>query len=194
MTAPIELMPLKCVHCDTLLQAAEEEAAWACPQCGQGTQWATDGLAPLPIHWCASRPGPTPLHWLPFWVFTGSVNITQRRTFRGGNQPDPLWNAPRRFYIPAFTAPLEHIERLGAELIRTQPALTAGQASGKFNGCTLPPHEAFYAAEFVVINIEAERQDMLRSIEFTIENVSQPELWLLPFAGEPSLNTLAIAK
>ncbi len=189
----IELLPLKCVKCETMIQAHEEEVAWTCPQCGQGNLLAPAGLAPLPVYWGVSRPGQTQLKWLPFWVFTATANFLTRQTYGGSHdQPDKLWSQPRRFYIPAFTASLEQMEQLGADLTKAQPTLTAGLAAGSLADCTLPPDDAFHAAEFVVITIEADRQDKLRQIDFTLENRTAPELWLLPFNGEPSLQALAI--
>ncbi|MEK7323719.1 MAG: hypothetical protein AAB217_00515 [Chloroflexota bacterium] len=188
----VELAPLKCVKCETMIQANEEEVAWTCPQCGQGNLLAPTGLAPLPVHWCVSRPGQTQLKWLPFWVFTAVVNVSSRQTYGGNDQPDKLWREPRRFYIPAFTASLEQMEKLGADLTKAQPALTTGLVAGSLADCTLPPEDAISAAEFVVITIEADRRDKLREIHFAINTQNDPELWLLPFNGEPSLQTLAI--
>lgn len=188
----VELVALKCVKCETMIQANEEEVAWTCPQCRQGNLLAPTGLLPLPVHWGGSRPGSVQLRWLPFWVFTAVVNVTGRQTYGGNQQPDKLWSQPRRFYLPAFTATLEQMERLGADLTKAQPALTAGPAAGSLADCTLPPDDAISAAEFVVITIEADRRDKLREIHFAINTQDNPELWLLPFNGEPSLNSLAI--
>ncbi len=188
----VELVALKCVKCETMIQANEEEVAWTCPQCGQGNLLAPAGLLPLPVHWCVSRPGQTQLKWLPFWVFTADVNVTGRQTYGGNQQPDKLWNQQCRFYIPAFTASLEQMEKLGADLTKAQPKLTAGLAAGSLADCTLPPDDAISAAEFVVITIEADRRDKLRELHFAINTQGDPELWLLPFNGEPSLQTLAI--
>jgi hypothetical protein len=188
----VELVALKCVKCETMIQADEEDVAWTCPQCGQGNLLAPTGLLALPVHWCASRHGQTQLKWLPFWTFTAVVNVTGRQTYGGNQQPDKLWNQPCRFYIPAFTATLEQMERLGADLTKAQPRLTAGPAAGSLADCTLPPDDAISAAEFVVITVEADRRDKLREIHFAINTQSDPELWLLPFNGEPSLQTLAI--
>ena len=188
----IELLPLKCVKCETMLQANEEDVAWACPQCGQGNILAPAGLSALPVYWGASRPGSVQLKWLPFWVFNARANFNIRQTFSGNERPNKLWDGPCRFYIPAFSASLEQMEKLGADLTKAQPTLAVGSAAGSLADCTLPPDDAFYAAEFVVITIEADRKDKLRQIDFSLSNRSDPELWLLPFNGEPSLQTLAI--
>jgi hypothetical protein len=192
MSSPIRLLPLTCVHCQTPLSANEEEIAWMCPQCGQGTQLTPDGTGPLKIVWAASRPGQSNLRWLPFWTFLGQVNFTRRDTYGGHEKPNPLWSSPIRFYIPAFSTSVDTVEALGAALTKMQPAIKPGPAAGRFGDCTLLPEDAWAAAEFVVLTVEAERQDMLRTVEFAIDNRTVPELWLLPFTGEPSSSTVAV--
>lgn len=191
MTSPIQLLQLKCIHCQTPLSANEEEVAWLCAQCGKGTQLTSSDLAPVKLVWVASRPNVTTARWHPFWVFVGKVNFTRRETYDGGEEPNPLWNSPARFYIPAFTTNIDLVESLGAALTKSQSNFKPATAVSPFNDCTLLPEDAWTAAEFVVLTIEAERKDMLRHVEFIIAERTTPELWLLPFSGEPALNTLA---
>jgi hypothetical protein len=192
MSTPIKLVPLECVHCQTALAANENEVAWLCAQCGQGTQLTGDGLAPVKVVWCAGRTGVTGIHWLPFWAFQGRVIMGRRETYSGHEQANPLWNAPVRFYIPAFSTTMDTVESLGAALTKAQPAFKPGQPSGVLSDCSLLPEDAATAAEFVVLTIEAERRDMLKKVEFRIEDRTALDLWLLPFVGEPSPTSLAI--
>ena len=178
--ASIELVMLKCLQCGRHLPSGEEEVAWVCAQCGQGMQLASDGLAPLTVNWAAARPGKVQIRWLPFWVFTGTVNFIRRENYGGKSEPDKLWSAARRFYIPAFPASLDQLEALGADLTRKQIALKAGPAIGGLKDCTLFPDEARHAIEFVVLTIEAERKDKLKTVEFNLD-LNEPELWVLPF-------------
>ena len=190
MTTSIELVLLKCVRCGTFVPAEEDEVAWVCAQCGQGLQLTPAGLSPLTVNWAAAQPGAArEVRWLPFWVFTGTANFYRRESYGGQNQPDKLWNSPRRFYIPAFPAPLEQMETLGADLTRKQLALTAGPAIGLLKNCTLFPDDARHAAEFVVLTIEADRKDKLKNVEFTLD-LNEPELWVLPFEGEAEVRNL----
>ena len=181
--ASIELVLLKCLRCSTHIPAGDEEVAWVCAQCGQGMRLTETGLAPQAVNWAAARPGPTQLRGLPFWVFTGAVNFIRRENYGGKSEPDKLWSSPRRFYIPAFPAPLDQLETLGADLTRKQIALKAGLAIGALKDCTLFPDDARHAVEFVVLTIEAERKDKLKTVEFSLD-LNEPELWVLPFAGE----------
>lgn len=192
MSAPAKLFALECVSCHYALTAGEQEVAWTCPQCGKGTQLTGDGLAAVTVNWCLARPGAPSARWLPFWVFSGRVVFGRRETFSGNEPPNTLWGAAVRFYIPAFSTSVDMLEALGAALTRKQPAFLAGPAAGQLADCSLLPEDAVTAAEFVVLTIEAERRDMLRRIEFQIHNKTAPELWVLPFAGEPALETLLI--
>lgn len=179
MTTSLELVLLKCLHCGTHVPAGEEEVAWVCAQCSQGMQLSSEGLAPLTVNWAAPRPGAAQLRWLPFWVFTGTVTFLRRENYGGKSEPDKLWSGPRRFYVPAFPTSLDQLETLGADLTRKQITLKAGPAAGALKDCTLFPGDARQVVEFVVLTIEADRKDKLKTVEFRLE-LSEPELWVLP--------------
>jgi hypothetical protein len=178
MSASIELVLLKCVQCGTPVPAEEDEVAWVCATCGRGLLLADDGLVPINVQWAAVT-GARPQRLRPVWVFSGVVEITRRESFSGRNQPEDLWKNSVRLFVPAYACPLEELEQVGAGLTRRQPALTPGPVLGPLTGCTLLPAEARAAAEFVVLTIEAERKDKLKSLDFRL-NSGPPELWLLP--------------
>jgi hypothetical protein len=190
-TASIELSLLKCLRCGALVPAQEDEVAWVCAQCGQGLQLAPAGLAPLSVNWAAGRAGAARLRWEPFWVFVGAVAFSHRESYQGSRPPEKLWGAPVRFYIPAFTTALPQMQALGADLTRRQIRLTAGPAQGALAGCTLTLDDASQAADFIVLTIEAAQSDKLKSVDFSLE-LNQPELWMLPFAGEAQTENLAL--
>jgi len=193
MTTSVELVLLKCLRCTASVPAQEEEVAWVCVQCGQGMQLTSTGLAPLTVNWAAARRKTSEIRWLPFWVFSGTIKFIRRESYSGRSESDKLWKAPRRFYVPAFPAPLEHIETLGADLTRKQVALKAGPAIGALTSCTLFPGDARQAVEFVVLTIEADRKDKLRAVEFTLD-LGESELWVLPFAGKDEVGELALGE
>jgi hypothetical protein len=193
VTTSVELVLLKCLKCGTRLPAEDDEAAWVCAQCGQGLQLTEAGLTPLAVNWAAARSGVQGLSWRPFWVFTGSVHFASRENYGGRSEPDKLWEAQRRFYIPAFPASLEQIETIGAELTRKQIPLKAGPPLDTLKNCSLFPDDAEKAAQFVVLTIEADRKDKLKTVAFTL-NLNAPELWVLPFVGDAGARNLALAE
>jgi len=183
MTTSVELVVMKCPRCAAFVPAEEDEVAWACAQCGQGMQLTASGLAPLPIQWAAVRENAAKFQWRPFWVFSGTVAFSQRESFGRQGQPDDVWLAPRRFYVPAYPATLGQIETLGADLTRKQVALKPGRPAGALSQCVLFPDDARQAIEFIVLTIEADRKDKIRSIDFSL-SLGEPELWVLPFADD----------
>jgi len=103
MQAPVELVPLRCLRCDTPVPAEPDEVAWLCAQCGQGLLLdEAKGLAALEIQTAAGIP-PGALG-RPFWVASGQVRL-QRETHEGfigrrTGQAERFWAEPRRFFVP----------------------------------------------------------------------------------------------
>ena len=180
MSTSVELVLLKCPQCSTPVPAEEDEVAWVCQTCGLGLQLTAGGLAPLSVRWSARRVPKA--QWLPFWVLTGTARFTVRESYGGQAKQNPLWEAPRRFYVPAYPAGLHEIEVLGSELTRAQVPLEPGPPAGPLQHCTLLPEDARGAAEFIVMTIEADRKDTVRNMSFTLD-VGGAELWLLAFEG-----------
>jgi hypothetical protein len=180
MTASVELVLLKCLQCGTPVPAEEDEVAWVCATCGRGLLLTETELVPINVQWAALSAGQGQGGRLgrPVWVFGGAVEIVHRESYSGGNQPDDLWRNPVRLFVPAYTCPLQELEDVGARLTRQQPLLTPGPP-GPLTGCTLLPAEARAVAEFIVLTIEAERKDKLRTIDVRL-NVGAPELWVMP--------------
>lgn len=186
----VQLVPMTCIKCATPVRAEETEIAWTCEKCAQGMLLTANGLAPLSVRWAAT-PATMGITWWPFWSFVGTVRFARRDSFGGRSEPDKLWAEPQQFFIPAYAANLQALETIGAELLKKRLRPTPGPAAGPLPACALFPDDARHAAEFVVLTIEADRRDKLKSVEFTIQ-ASEPELWVLPFRGEVSVGNLAI--
>lgn len=189
----VQLVPMKCIKCATPMRAEEDEIAWTCEKCAQGMLLTANGLAPLTIQWANTKAG-TNIKWYPFWSFTGTVRFARRDSFGGRSEPDKLWNEPQRFFIPAYAARLQELETIGAELLkkRLNPMPSDSRpAASQLPPVAVFPDDARHAAEFVVLTIEADRKDKLKSASFTIQT-SEPELWVLPFRGEAGAGNLAM--
>jgi hypothetical protein len=153
--------------------------AWACAQCGQGLLLDEQhGLVPLEIHYAAGIPPNTP--GKPFWVAEGKVHLQGRQTYSGREERDAqaFWSSARRFFLPAFSAPLETLLSLGMNSLLQPPALPPGPPA-HFEPVTLWPEDLQSAAEFIIMAIEAGRKDKLKELNFTLE-LSDPALWILP--------------
>ena len=186
MSGSIELVLLKCPQCSAPLPAEEDEIAWVCATCGAGWQLTEQGLAPQVVRWMATPPNARPESWRPIWVFAAQVVFQQRLNWQRAADPEPMWQRPVRFYVPAYACDLEHLEQLGGNLTRHQTIFPLGPAQGAIKGVNLLPEDAKAAAEFIVLTIEAERKDKLKQVSFTI-NAGPPDLWLVPYQGDRPL-------
>lgn len=186
MDRPVELIPLVCPSCSTPVPADVEEVAWVCAQCGQGLSLdAEKGLVPLDVRYAAGIAANT--RGKPFWVAEGRVSM-QRDTYSSSSKDmkaaQQFWSQARRFFIPAFQAPLETLLELGMQLLRQPPDLQAGPPAN-FDPVVLDLEDVKTAAEFIVVAVEAERRDMVKQIDFTLQ-LSDPVLWILPPFEKPS--------
>jgi len=183
MTMPV-LLPLQCLKCQTPLLAEPDEVAWLCPTCGQAARLDNNPrddllqqIAPLEIHFSNGiQPGQ---RGRPFWVAQGVVAV-QRETYTGNENSQALefWQKPRTFFVPAYTCALDQLISLGMQLLKQPVTMMQGQVS-PFLPVTLSLEDVRPMAEFIIMGIEAERRDMLKSVGIQL-NLAPPSLWVLP--------------
>ena len=180
MDRPIELVPLVCIQCSTAIPAGMGEVAWVCAQCGQGMVLdEAHGLEPLDIHYSADIPQNST--GKPYWVAEGQVTMERKTYDYAGEHEETakqFWGQSRRFFVPAFQAPLESLLEVAKAMLLNPPRLSSGSAA-PFEAVTLYRDDVLAAAEFIVIAIEAERKDKIKSIDFELK-LSKPALWILP--------------
>ncbi|HEX7972778.1 MAG TPA: hypothetical protein VF498_00075 [Anaerolineales bacterium] len=177
MGQPIELIPLVCLKCSLPIPAEPDEVAWVCTQCGQGMLLDEDkGLIPLEV--CFSAAIPQNTVGKPYWFAQGRVSL-QRQTYQGNQDADAqkFWSQPHNFFVPAYTSSLENLLAEGMRLLHQPPALNPGSPV-RFAPVTLHVEDVQATADFIVIAIEAERQDKLKEVDFNLE-LSPPVLWIL---------------
>jgi hypothetical protein len=180
MTAPVELVPLECLRCRSRLPAEEAQVAWLCAACGQGQRLDEEAeLRPVEIHFARSA-GNGEARWLPFWVLPVRVRILERLSYGRDQPPDPRWDEPQQFVLPAFDTRPEDAGQWGAKFLREPVKLGDGPV-GSLPSVTVTPEEAQSLAEFVVLTIEAERRDKIKSLNAVLD-FGDAELWCLPFA------------
>jgi len=178
MTALVELVPLRCLRCETPVPAEPEEVAWRCSQCGQGLLLdESKGLVPLEIH-CAVGIPPNGVG-KPFWVAEGQVTV-MRDTYSGDKSSDAhhFWGDGRRFILPAFAGTLENPLAYSLQYLQQPPALQPGPAA-RFEPVTLSPADLTATAEYLVMTIEAGRKDNIKVLSVGV-SLSVPALWVLP--------------
>lgn len=184
--APVRLVPLVCVKCQAPVPAEPAEVAWVCEQCSQGlllnlnpgSGAGETAVRALDVFFAQDiQPG---LRGRPFWVTQGRVALTERATYKGdeGRAAQAFWSGPRLFYIPAWEATLDEIIEMGVWLMKNSPSMTPGTRT-PFLPVVTPPEDVRALAEFIVVNIEAERRDYLKTLRFNLE-FEPPQLWVLP--------------
>ena len=177
MTAPAGLVPLECVRCSTPVPAEPEEIGWICGNCGQGLLLDEDvGLKAMTVRAAVAQGQAA---WRPYWVASGRVRFARRESFGRDTPPEASWSQPVCFVLPAYTTTVEDAVAIGVGMLQRPPSLVEGEAR-PLQGATVLPDQIVPLARFVVLSIEAERDDKLEAIEFTVE-LDSPELWCLPF-------------
>jgi hypothetical protein len=174
------LLPLQCPKCQSPLPADVDDVAWVCATCGQASlldDRQPSGLSPLPLHYDGSvRAGQ---RGRPFWVAQGQVTV-QRNTYRGNEnrQAQEFWQQPHTFFVPAFACSLDELVSLGMKLLR-QPVVPVQGQPTPFAPVKLSRGDVRPMAEFIVMGIEAERKDMIKSVQIQL-TLTNPILWILP--------------
>lgn len=181
MSAKIELVPLRCIRCETPVPAERDEIAWVCAQCGQGLLLdEREGLQNLEIHYAA---GLSPDEkGKPYWVAKGHVNLEREahREWTGTQHraADQFWGAIRQFIIPAFSTSLDDLLELSSYMFSNPPDFVDGPAA-PFEPVTLSPQDLASVVEYIVMAVEAGRKDDVKSIGVSVE-LDTPVLWVLP--------------
>jgi hypothetical protein len=184
--APIRLVPLLCVKCQAPVLAQPDEVAWVCEQCGQGLL-----LNPMPTPGpgeCATQPLDVFFSSAvrlgqkgrPFWVSQGQVTLTDRQTYKGDESraAREFWAAPRLFCVPAWETSLDETISLGVALLRSPQRLDPGPRA-PFLPVVTQPADVRALAEFMIVSIEADRRDALKTVNFDLK-LDPLQLWVLP--------------
>lgn len=180
MTEPIELVPLRCVRCDTPVPAHTDEVAWVCQQCGQGLLLDEEqGLTAVEVRYVTGlAPG---TKGKPYWVIDGLASV-ERETYgtfgKKNREADRFWGDSKLFFVPAFTSSLDTLLNLGTSMLLHPPNLIE-DTSVPFESVTLAPRDIPAIIEFIVLAIEAERKDKLKTIKVSLK-LGTPVLWVLP--------------
>ena len=176
---PVRLIPLVCVKCSSPVPANPDEVAWVCEQCGQGQILdEAKGLAALDVFF--SRALQQGQRGRPFWVTRGTVSISARETYKGNEEraAREFWAAPRLFYIPAWDASLDETIAMGVQLLHNPQRIEQGTPV-PFLPVTTGPGDLRALAEFMVVSIEADRRDAMKTINFGL-TLEPAQLWVLP--------------
>jgi hypothetical protein len=167
-----------CPKCGFPIKAQVDEIAWVCSQCLEGVLLNNENQLELTkIQFQQSRLDVR--EGFPFWVTTVKVSL-YRETLRGNLSDEMLqfWQNPRIVFIPAFEMALEELLKRAEALIKNPPILFNGSVIA-FKPVVLSPLDLKAYIEFLVLQIEASRQDDLKQLTFELQ-LDEPALWILP--------------
>jgi hypothetical protein len=181
----MKLVLLRCPNCAEPLKPDNDDVVLACKNCHTPVAIAVKGAVKMPVQFAIPpRHEPGSKRWMPFWVFTGKVNITVRETQGGRSQEKEavsLWGVQRRFFVPAWELGSHVAQDIGSRLIERPP--TYGKIDrpeeAHLQTAIISPSDAKKLIEFIVLAIEARRKDWLRDLEFNLE-VGEPQMWAVP--------------
>ena len=195
----MKLLALRCPVCaQPLLPDEDETIVMSCGGCYTAVSINDHGINPTDIQFAATTTDEVS-DWLPFWICEAQVHLTERST-QGGKKSVKetaahFWATSRRLYVPAWEMPLTQAREIGGELVKKQPEFQRVDPPPKsqIKPATVTSEDALKLLEFVVLSLEAERPDWLKSIRFYIE-VSQSTLWAIPAARKGERNWQLLAQ
>jgi hypothetical protein len=182
----MKLLLLRCPLCaEPLAPDVQEAVVFDCPSCQTPVAITDTGLAMETVQFVA------PAHaeaekvtdWLPFWLFEGQVHIDKRETQGRARtaEVEHLWSQPRRLFVPAWTVDMHNARDIGSTLAQRQPLFVPVErpSGAQMKTATVTAEDALKMLEFIIITIEAQRDDWLRNIEFRME-LGNPTLYAIP--------------
>lgn len=102
----------------------------------------------------------------------------EEKLYSANDDSSEFWNKPKTFFIPAFDCTLEDSAAWGALFLQSPVEFDEGRPR-PMEPVTINKKDASALAEFVVLSMEANKQDKLRSVEFTLK-LDDLILWVIP--------------
>jgi hypothetical protein len=182
----MKLLLLRCPVCaEPLAPDTPEAVVYECPSCRTPVAITDTGLATETVQFVAPAQAEAEKvsDWMPFWLFEGQVHIDKRET-QGrarSSEVEHLWGEPRRLFVPAWTVDMHNARDIGSTLAQRQPLFVPGErpSNAHMKTATATAVDALKMLEFIIITIEAQRDDWLRDIEFRLE-LGSPTLYAIP--------------
>jgi hypothetical protein len=181
----MRLIALRCPACNNALAPNDDDLVIACENCGAAIAIDEDGLRSIELRFAAGAAAAAAApaaQWQPWWVFEGHVQIDRREAQSGNRREEALkfWSQPRSFFVPAWELSLQALKRDGLEMLKKQPQLQAGPRPAQLHltPVVVSAEDARRMLEFLVLTLEAGRDDWLKTIDFKVE-VGEPVLWAL---------------
>jgi len=189
--ADFKLVAIKCKNCDSGLVVAVNDNITYCQSCGSGWEIIEGGLKPIEINFAAAAiRGDGELVYKPFWLVTANIQIHSRESSGGffsnlfGGSKEQT-SGTIKFYVPAFTCELEKMKNIALAFTSSNPAPSPQKFNTKLIGFNYGKEDAKKLSEFLLITIEAEKSDTMKTFEYDIQ-YEKLEILGVPFYRLPN--------
>ena len=180
-----KLEAIKCKNCGSGLVVEVNDYVTYCISCGSGFEIINGELNPIEINFSAAAlPAEGEMIYKPFWLLKTHVEILER-TSSSGHASDVFGGSGKssgniNFYIPAFRCPLESLKFISTEFTTKNPVASPQKFNSKLTGFAYGKEDAMKLAEFLLISVEAEKKDMLKTFRYNI-SLNSYEILGIPF-------------
>ncbi|MBK8551699.1 MAG: hypothetical protein IPL53_11800 [Ignavibacteria bacterium] len=184
------LEAVKCKKCASGLLVEVNDNIVYCSSCGSGFEIINGELIPIEINFAAAAlRGEGEMIYKPFWLLKTKISIAERKAsgnflkniFGGGNDNT---SGDIIFYIPAFYCPIETMKNLATQFTIKHPVASPQKYNTKLTGFAYGKEDAKKLAEFILISLEAEKSDTMKSFNYDMKFESM-EILGIPFYKLP---------
>lgn len=181
-----KLKALTCAKCGSGLVVEVNDNITYCTSCGSGFEINEGKLQPIEINFAAAAiRGDGEVVYKPFWFIKAHVDIQERKA--SGNFFKNLFGGSGEnaagdlaFYIPAFYCPLESMKNLATQFTVKNPVASPQKYNTKLVGFAYGKEDAKKLAEFILISLEAEKSDTMKTFKYNI-TFNEMEILGIPF-------------
>lgn len=180
------LEAVKCKKCDSGLMVEVNDNIVYCSSCGSGFEIIEGVLTPIEINFAAAAiRSEGEMIYKPFWLLKSNINIAERKAsgnflknIFGGSNDNTSGNIT--FYIPAFYCSIESMKNLATQFTMRNPVASPQKYNTKLVGFAYGKEDAKKLAEFILISMEAEKSDTMKSFNYDMKFESM-EILGIPF-------------
>lgn len=180
------LKALTCAKCGSGLVVEVNDNITYCTSCGSGFEINDGDLNSIEINFAAAAiRGEGEVIYKPFWYIKAHVEILERKA--SGNFLKNLFGGSGEnaagdiiFYIPAFYCSLESMKNIATQFTVRNPVASPQKYNTKLVGFAYGKEDAKKLAEFILISMEAEKSDTMKSFKYKID-FNEMEILGIPF-------------
>ncbi|MCB0723961.1 MAG: hypothetical protein KDC73_04620 [Ignavibacteriae bacterium] len=181
-----QLKALTCAKCGSGLVVEVNDNITYCTSCGSGFEINDGDLQPIEINFAATAIRDNgEIVYKPFWYIKAHIDILERKA--SGNFFKNLFGGSGEnasgdiiFYIPAFYCQLDAMKNIATQFTIKNPVASPQKYNSKLVGFAYGKEDAKKLAEFILISLEAEKSDTMKTFKYNI-TFNEMEILGVPF-------------